>query len=199
MQVAIDHFRLNIAYVRNLSLIYATALTSSPGLDISDLLRAQVVLAVGALDHYVHTLTRMGVLEVYNGLRPRTAAFSRTKVTLDGVLTALNNPTSDGWLESEIKREHGWQTFQSAEKIAEAVRLFSDVPLWESVADDLKVNAEDLKQQLRLTVDRRNKIAHEADMDPSFPGTKWPIDAALACAAIDFVEQLGEAIQRVMV
>ena len=55
-----------------------------------------------------------------------------------------------------------------------------------------------VKEQLRLTIDRRNKIAHESDMDPSFPGAKWPIDATVVTSIIDFVEQIGEAMHRVV-
>ena len=39
-------------------------------------------------------------------------------------------------------------------------------------------------------MDRRNKIAHEADMDPSFPGQRWPIVKRDVEDSIQFVEQL---------
>jgi hypothetical protein len=44
------------------------------------------------------------------------------------------------------------------------------------------------------TRDRRNKIAHEADMDPSYPGARWPISETDVNKALDFIEQLCEAI-----
>jgi hypothetical protein len=198
MQAAIEQFRANLSYVRNLSAVHVAARTFSPGLDTSDVLRAQIVLVVSALDHYIHELTRLGILEVFNGKRPRTSAFDRTRVTLDGVLGGLKNPAVDDWLNDQIRRDHSWQSFQTAENIADAIRLFSNVVLWDQVGQELGVDPQILKGQLKLTIDRRNKIAHEADLDPSFPGARWPIDDAMAKGAIDFVEQVCEAIQRVV-
>jgi RiboL-PSP-HEPN len=199
MQAAIDHFRLNLSHVRNLSQVHAAALRSSPGLDTSDVFRAQVVLVVGALDHYVHEVSRLGALEVFSGKRARTAAFDRARVSLEGVLEGLKNPGSASWLDEEIRQDHGWQSFQTAEKIADAVRIFSNVQLWKRVAKNLGLDPEILKNQFKLTIDRRNKIAHEADMDPSYPGVRWPIDEILATATISFIEKLGEAIHKVIV
>jgi hypothetical protein len=50
------------------------------------------------------------------------------------------------------------------------------------------------KNRLALIVDRRNKIAHEADMDPTSPGSRWPIDEVLVQDVIDTMEQIGDAI-----
>ena len=81
------------------------------------------------------------------------------------------------------------------DKIAEAFRLVSEVPLWRSVAQYLSIPEEDVKNRLRLIVERRNKIAHEADLDPSAPGTRWPIDSFMVTDAVKFLEKLGEAIK----
>ena len=150
MQAAIDQFRANLSYVRNLSLVHSVALGASPGLDTSDVLRAQIVLAVSALDHYIHQLTRLGVLEVFNGNRARTAAFDRTRVTLDGVLLALKNPGADEWLDDEIRKAHGRLSFQAPDNIADAVRLFSDVPIWDRVSHEIGIDPETLKGHVVL-------------------------------------------------
>lgn len=49
-----------------------------------------------------------------------------------------------------------------------------------------------------LVVDRRNKIAHEADIDPSFPGKRWPIDDVLVDDAISFIENIAETIYMIV-
>ena len=36
-------------------------------IDLTDILRAEVVLAVSALDYFVHELTRMGMIECWSG------------------------------------------------------------------------------------------------------------------------------------
>ena len=59
--------------------------------------------------------------------------------------------------------------------------------------------AKEIKQQLNRIVDRRNKIAHEADIDPSYPiGDRWPIDELLVNEAVDFIEQVVESIHKIL-
>jgi len=50
-----------------------------------------------------------------------------------------------------------------------------------------------------LIVDRRNQIAHEADLDPTNPGARWPINALLVDDTVDFIEKVGDAIYEVAV
>jgi RiboL-PSP-HEPN len=62
----------------------------------------------------------------------------------------------------------------------------------------LGLDTKQLKNRLRLVVDRRNKIAHEADMDPSYPGTRWPINPSDVASALDLVKQVCHAIDGVV-
>lgn len=58
---------------------------------------------------------------------------------------------------------------------------------------------KDIKQQLSLIVDRRNKIAHEADIDPSYGiGNRWNINQILVNDAVNFLEQLVRAIDQIL-
>lgn len=59
--------------------------------------------------------------------------------------------------------------------------------------------AREVKQQLNSIVDRRNKIAHEADINPTFNiGDRWSIDEKLVDDAVNFLERLVESIHRVL-
>jgi hypothetical protein len=118
----------------------------------------------------------------------------RFQVTLDGAINGTQTPTSSGWLDREIRTKHGFASFQQADKIADAIRLISSVHLWNEVSTRLGIPVVDIKNRLQLIVDRRNKIAHEADIDPSFPGSRWPITSADATGATDFVERVCETI-----
>ncbi|MBI1929443.1 hypothetical protein HYR99_35015 [Candidatus Poribacteria bacterium] len=199
MEAAINQFRANIGHVRNLGAIHkALKAQTTQAIDLSDILRAELVMAVSALDHYIHEIARLGMLEVYHGTRAETLAFQRFQISLERVRQAITDPTSDDWLDSEIRLRHGWRSFQQADHIAEAIRLISDVKLWEEVATRLGKPPQDVKQQLNLIVDRRNKIAHEADMDPTLPGSRWPIDDALVDDAVNFIEQIAEIIDSVL-
>jgi hypothetical protein len=60
-------------------------------------------------------------------------------------------------------------------------------------------SARDIKQQLSLIVDRRNKIAHEADIDPTLNlGDRWYIDEAMVNDAVNFIEQVVESIHQIL-
>ncbi len=114
----------------------------------------------------------------------------------DSVLNRLNNAA---WLEDEIRERLGFQSFQQPDKIADAIRLISDKKLWDEVGIQMSKPAKDIKQELSAVVDRRNKIAHEADIDPTFGiGSRWYIDEILVNDAVDFVEQVVESIHQIL-
>ncbi|MGB7708399.1 MAG: HEPN domain-containing protein [Microcoleus sp.] len=201
MQPAIDLFGISIARVRDLIAVHNSlkAQTSSV-LDLSDMLRAALVLAVSALDYYIHEVVRIGMLEIHRGQRPEPPAFSRFQISLGNARAAINaGQNIDSWLEDEIRQRHSYKSFQNPDNIAEAVRLICDKKLWEEVSINMGSPAKDIKQQLSLIVDRRNKIAHEADIDPSYPiGDRWPIDELLVNEAVDFIEQVVESIHKIL-
>lgn len=249
MQSALDQFRISIGRVRELIALHNSVKAQATGaLDVSDMLRAALVLSVSALDYYVHEVVTLGMLEIHRGQRSEPtpsantaqSAFSRFQVSLGGArqdrLTALDiaswleaelqqaqgydflqqshrisnliptisssilvklNNTS--WLESEIRERLGYQSFQQADKIAEAIRYISSKKLWDEVAIQMTKPAKEIKQQLNSIVDRRNKIAHEADIDPTFNiGDRWNIDELLVSEAVDFIERLVESIHQVL-
>ena len=199
MQAAIDQFRGNLQRVRSLGSIYqALNAQTTQALDLSDILRSEWVLAVSALDHYIHELVKLGMLEAYRGNRAQTDALLRFRITLSSTLQAINASGNDDWLEDQIIANHGHLSFQNPDKIADAARLISGVSLWNEVAARLGETSQDTREQLRLIVNRRNQIAHEADLNPSYPGVLWPIDFNMADGAVTFIENLAEAIHAVV-
>lgn len=200
MQAALDQFRSNIARVRHIASLYAHfSSMTTPALDLSDILRAEFVMAVSALDHYVHELTRLGMLEIVQGARPQTAAFLRFQISLNSTLQAVTPGAGTAWFDTEIRTKHGYLAFQQPDKVADAMRLISSIELWNTLSTHMGIPASDLKTRLELIVQRRNKIAHEADIDPSYPGVCWPITAADLIGVTDFIDNLCEAIHIVVV
>jgi hypothetical protein len=249
MQSALDQFYISIGRVRDLIALHNSVKAQATGaLDVSDMLRAALVLAVSALDYYVHEVVTLGMLEIHRGQRSEPipsanttqSTFSRFQVSLGGArqdrLTAidiaswleadiqqvegydflqqsqtistllptisrsiLNRLNNTSWLESEIRERLGYQSFQQADKIADAIRYISDKKLWDEVAIQMARPARDVKQQLNSIVDRRNKIAHEADIDPTFNiGSRWNIDEELVGDAVNFIEILVESIHHLL-
>ena len=199
MNEAIENFRVNIERVRNLgSLSNILDLQTTVALDTSDLLRAELVLAVSAFDHFIHETSRLGMLEIYRGVRPRTPAFSRFQISMEGVFQAIADSTNGDWLEQEIRSRHGYQSFQQPDQIADAIRLISEVQLWNAVGNAIGMNAQIVRETLAMIVNRRNQIAHEADMNPSFPLSRWPIDGNMVNDSVDFIDRVAQAIHDVV-
>ena len=184
---------------RDLVLLKAHFARQATGaLNVDDILRAALVMAVSALDHFVHEVVRTGMLEIQAAKRVPTSAFLRFPIALGKTQVAMSAPISTTWLEEAIREAHGWQTFQHPDKIADAIRLVSGVKLWEEVGKHHGTDATNVKTTLSAIVDRRNKIAHEADMDPSFPGQRWPITDLLVQDAIEFLERTARAVTGVL-
>jgi hypothetical protein len=199
MQAALDQFKKNIDRVRNLQGIYhALSKQTSSVLDLTDLLRASLVMSVSALDHYIHETVRLGMLESWRGNRPKISSFLHFSISLDSASKVLLNQPDEQWLDDEIRERHKWQSFQNPERITEALRLVTAAAIWDAIAADLGRSVQDVKQQFELIIDRRNKIAHEADMDPSFPNLRWPIDETVVNKSVGLIVSIAETIHRVI-
>ena len=195
MQSALKAFDDSLARARHLHGLHDALVNALTGaVDLSDILRAEVVMAVSALDLYIHEIARLGMLECWAGTRPATESFERFPLPLSTAQSLTNSAFALAALDNEIRSKHGYASFQKPEKIAEAVRLFSSVSLWEQVAIHLGTTASDLKSTLGLIIDRRNKIAHEADVDPSFPGQLWPISPPMVEDMVNHIEAIVHAI-----
>ena len=199
MQIAIKHFRESLQRVRALGGLYvAIDHMTTPVVDATDLLRAQIVLAVSALDYYIHEIARIGMLEIFDHKRPPTVPFQRFKLSVDAVMVGLTGGGVASWFDAEIREQLGYRAFQHPDKIADAIRLFSSIEFWPTVAAKMGLSVPETKERLKLIIERRNKIAHEADLDPSYPGIIWPIYPSDVTKAVDFIEKLCEAINIVV-
>ena len=201
MRASLDLLRANIGRSRDLAnLARAMSAQTTGALDTTDILRASLIMAVSSLDYFIHEIVRIGMLEAYRGERARTPAFLRFQVTLDSVLQVSSDGGSEEWLDQQIRDRHGYQSFQTPENIAEAVRLISDTSLWDEVAQRQRIDVQETRDTLKLIVQRRNKIAHEADIMPDYAGQitysdlRSPIDPDMVDGAIDFIAQVAEVI-----
>ena len=201
MQSALDQFHISISRVRDLIAVHnSIKAQSTPALDLSDILRAALVLSVSALDYYVHEVVKLGMLEVHRGTRSEPPAFAKFQINLGSAREWLSADVGlDYWLEDEIQQRHSYKSFQQPDNIADAIRLISDKKLWEEVRKVMNRTAKDIKQELGIIVDRRNKISHEADIDPTLGlGNRWNINEADVNNAVDFIEKVVESIHSIL-
>ena len=203
MNRALANFEVNIASARQLGVIYeafASDLTQAVPLD--ELLRAEIVLVVSALDCYVHDIVRIRMAAVLSDPTSQSNAFLTFGVSLEFVtkaLRAVGAADQTVLFEQEIRRLHGFKTFQKASAISEALSLVGVQQLWVQVGAELGMQSRDVQTQLDLIIDRRNRIAHEGDIDPTAGfALKYPIDLATTRGAADFIQDVVLAIQHIV-
>lgn len=193
MILIFNQFTTNVEEVRKTHLISTSiSLPPSSVVNIDNIRRSCIVLIVSAIDHLTHELVIAGMLDIYTGNRPPTNRYDSHSVSL-GFVRLLHSTTPPWGFENEIRKNLGWQTFQRPDKIKEAISLISPIQLWQQVSVKTGISEINIKKQLNLLVDRRNMIAHEADIEPIFK-TKRPINDTDISESIDFIEKIGTAI-----
>lgn len=201
----LDLFEQSLTRARDMMGLASSLNNSTSGaMDLSDIHRAAFVQGVSAFDTFVHEEIRVRILDIFSSGSPLPKALQKFKVSLASAQIAVSG--SDlGWLETEIREQHSLLSFQKPDKVADAVRLVSDVQLWKSLADHLgqgAVGGESgdliLKRQLTLIADRRNTIVHQSDLDPTPPGDElYPMTQATVEDALAFLDRIARGIQAV--
>lgn len=170
----IEHIRAAQAYL---------AVQTSGPLQTDERLRAEWAARVSALDLYVHELVSDYLVETVVGLRHPSNGFGRFHLSCALLLQApLDKSSFQNAADLEIRLRLERRTLQLPDEIAESIRWISDIELWNEVVIRLgeppitKIYAaKALKQRLTQIVNRRNKIVHEADLQPGIPRVTWPI------------------------
>ena len=62
----------------------------------------------------------------------------------------------------------------------------------------MNTNKDQIKLHLDLIIDRRNKISHEADLDPTYPNKRWPINKIMVNTSIQHIENICESIFQIV-
>ena len=166
--------------------------------DASDLLRWEWVLAVSALDKYIHDIVRIGMIEEFLGTRPKTNKYNTFRIDMSKFTDLSTSLAPELEFENEIKRQHGYQAFQHPDKLAEALSLiWLEEHKWETISRNMasSISATDLRTKLNNIVIRRDQIVHEGDcFAASIPLQQQPITEADVNDVISFISELVQAI-----
>jgi hypothetical protein len=198
MQRAIEKFRLNIKSVKDLDTIY-TLLANNCSEQASDILRAEIVLAVSALDCFIHDLVKQGMVETYQGIRTPSNNFPNYPIPLKFlklIESAANADEKLGYLDNAIKGINSKDSYQAPKNIDYALQFINIKNIWQKIFDLMSSKADDIKDRLSEIIDRRNKIAHEADYN-ALTGSKTLIEQQNINDIIQFIEKLCESIYQI--
>lgn len=197
MHRAFAAFQSDIADSRNLSALYGqlapiTALSTT----CDDLLRAQIVYAVSALDKLIHDLIRIGCVQIFSSIRQPTPKYLSESITIDihQQIEGAIAPSKQQIFELHIYVKMSRLSFQDPDKISDGLSLIWNADdKWKQIGHQMSMTAKNARTKLKLVVGRRNSIVHEADRDP-VTGSKKPISPATCADMTDFVEQCGSSI-----
>lgn len=176
----------------------------------TDLRRSALVLAVTAVDSYMHWLVYRRISEVRReGDLPKVLAkleipFSDFASLADAAIRARQEDRNlRPWVQvkNAVQRRLLKETFQSYEQVGQALAIAGIEKGWSRTADVLGTKADDIKTRLNRLVHRRNQIVHEGDiMRASRPQSLQYNDAEHdeISADVDWIEQLVAAIEQVV-
>jgi uncharacterized phage protein gp47/JayE len=197
----IAHFNELWKRCASLSAVHAyLANHTAAALNLDELLRAEWVARVSALDLYVHELVAQRMLAIFEGTIEPTPAYLKFQIsneTLRRISSATTLSQAGSAFDLEVRTQLSTITYQNPDNIADGIRLISQIELWNEIAMSLGAtpgtkisNAKALRKDLSIIVERRNKIAHEGDLQPPAPRQPWSISQS----DLQLVAQKIEAI-----
>ncbi len=161
---------------------YTTALNSD------DCLRAAVVQTISSFDHLMHGLFCAAV--------SKRLLESRDISGLEIPFSFLHLPDVDraSSIESFVKKSISHKTYVHPDNMVEALKHFGQHP-WNYLSASLSLDVPYIKLKQRQLYRWRNRIAHEADINPANAGVDlFTIDKIDVLDAITFFSNLGDAI-----
>ncbi len=200
---AILQFRLNIKSVKDLNTIVDSVHTFAPVMDLSEVVRAEIVLAVSAFDCFIHDLVRLGTLEIYKGTRPydqkKTLKPEFEMPKLHNLMTKSKEEQMVA-LDQEFRRIFKTKTFQEPTIIEKNLICIGIENVWFELGLKMGIEKTDLMRKIDLIMSRRNAIVHEADIDAAGRiGQKNLIYKEIILENVLFLETVCEKIYEMAV
>jgi hypothetical protein len=170
--------------------------------DWQDLYRMAWVQVLGVLDDWLHQEIIGRTVEIIgDSSRNRPAKLRGYQISFEISEAMLGIPPCE-IMESVLTEQLGFRTFQAPDKIGDALCLVTDKKhgqIWTEAAALLGSawTAQTAKERQQEIYNRRNKIAHELDIDPA-DGLRRSISRAEIEEVIQWVQDLAGALRSVI-
>ncbi|MEH1907146.1 HEPN domain-containing protein [Nostoc sp.] len=161
-----------------------------------DLLRFQIVYSVSAFDKLIHDVIRIGMIEIFTGRRQPTPKYLAESISISTYheLIPATFPPKEYIFEQAIVKKLKIISYQEPEKVADGLSyIWNEKQKWQQIAIKMGIDDKVAKTTLKLIVDRRNSIVHEADIDLSI-GKKYSINKIECQSITNFLFKCGEEI-----
>lgn len=198
-----NSFERHIGDIRRVNHIYDHLVNqvNLPSADLCDLLRIQLVNAVSAFDWLMHEYIHAGIMKQLMGDVPMTSKVKVFSIDADtysqlATLDAIDAIEKYKILSVRVSSVLRTMSFQSPEKIKDGLSYIWEEPhKWQLLSQECGLSEEDLRYKVKLYVERRNQIVHEADVDFS-SGDRRVLDVVVVKNGIDLFFSLAYAISK---
>lgn len=152
--------------IDNMKAIHSYLETSAKNLDASAILRAQLLLAVSAVDTYLHAAVSDVLHQKF--FQGQGGLLEKSRIRLDfgcQLFHAKSLQEQEEIFDIAIKEAQSQKAYQAPRLIEEAMSLLGVKHLWSRIAKKENKKAKDIWDQMSVIIFRRNQIAHESDFD----------------------------------
>lgn len=185
-----ERFETNLKSVMNLASIFQYLGKNAPNVDGTYLLRSEYVLIISAFDNYLHEKINEVILNrFFNNEIDQNTILKIPLFVVQQIISEQNIYLQRQLLSSYIQKITKKDSYQSPSSIEKALNLIGIKHIWKKLGVVLETPPADVKRQLSLIVNRRNKIAHEADTD-TFTGIVADIDISQLKVCFEFISNL---------
>jgi hypothetical protein len=165
-----QHDAATHALTRAENLLKAASTAGLPPAVAADIRRSALVLAVAAVDTYMHRLI-VDRADMWDALPPKLA---ETEVRLDQLVEeaqasyraarrpAFNNRPGVR-VKNVLRNQLLLKTFQTQRQIEDALTMAGASGMWGAIGQQLGMTTKQISRRLSPIVLRRNQIAHEGD------------------------------------
>jgi len=176
----------------------------------SDLRRSALVMAVAAVDSYMHWLVyqRISIVrgkgDIPKALQKLDIPFKALGSLADTAIRARQQDKNiRPWVQVKdvVQKRLLRETFQSYEQIGDAFSMAGVDHGWSRTAKKLGIKTEEIKARLNKLINRRNQIVHEGDITRSLRPRRLKynkVKSNSVTSNVNWVEKLIAAIEKVI-
>lgn len=200
-----ESFTTNLMYARKMVKAGEALEVLRPnGIDTGDFYRAAWVQAISALEHWVQEEVLRRVAEQADKDSPEMPKKLREfRLPLESVEAVQRGDVSlAASVVEHVRADVAYRSLQNPDAIAQAMALVTDVKVWPQAAKYVNrwnhhrtsMDAKQLRGRYVELLQRRNQIAHDADLVAGDHAERRDIDAAQVGDAIDWIERIALAL-----
>ena len=201
--LAFENFNRNIQSCKDMIELYEVIIKKLPFLQdkSKDVLRSVIVLSVSALDTFLHDFYRTEIVESFLENSNYSIDFQKISINialLKNLSDAKNDNEKRNLLAEELRKIQKTDTYQSPKSIEYIFTNLGIAKIWSEIEKigTLGLSAKDIKDELGLIIDRRNKISHESDWD-YFTQQKYDITKESSQNVVDFIDNFVGTINQI--